>query len=229
MKSFGVFCIGESGAGKTAIIHSFMDKPFSNTVQNTVGIEMIPYKMKFSSKTIKFIISDTSGQEKFNLLSKNYYKPNQGFLLVYDITSRASFKNIDKWLNGIKENMNMNYVSLALIGNKIDLESSREVTFEEGKQFAIQNNCLFIETSAKTGKGIKESFFTLFEQILELRGQKPQEFDDFINNLPNKIDRTLINNKKEIKEIIIDEDKDTFQIGNQKEASNNGIFSYLYC
>lgn len=220
---FGVFFIGESGAGKTTIIQSFFDKPFS-TIQNTVGLEMHPKKINLSSGPINFIISDTSGQEKYHSLTKNYYKSNQGFFLVYDITSRDSFEKINVWLKGIKENMNMKDVSLALVGNKIDLESSREVTFDEGKQFAIENNCLFIETSAKTGKGIKEAIFSLFEEILELRGEKTQGFED-LNNV--KIDKTLIHNKREIKQIITEENKDNFQI--DKQTPNNGYLSWLYC
>ena len=87
-----------------------------------------------------------------------------GGFLVYDVTSRESFENVGKWLIET-ENYANEYMVLILIGNKVDLEDElsihkyvdfirREIPYEEGVQFAEENNLLFLETSAKTGMNV---------------------------------------------------------------------------
>ena len=104
-------------------------------------------------------IYDTAGQERFNYLIKNYYKGTNGVLLVFDITNRDSFNKIDFWLKDLKENAdNIDNLFIYLIGNKIDLEDKRQVSFEEAKEYASKKNMPYIEVSAKTGQNIKKLF-----------------------------------------------------------------------
>lgn len=69
--------------------------------------------------------------------------------MVYDITRRSTFNHLSQWLTDTKNLTNPSTV-IFLIGNKADLESSREVTYEEAKQFADECNLMFAETSAMT-------------------------------------------------------------------------------
>ena len=95
-----------------------------------------------------------------------YYKGKNGILVVYDITNRQSFDDINFWLNEIKEKANKNTIIL-LVGNKCDLEDERKVSFQEGKDFADNNGIKFIETSAKTNQNVDEAFEILIDEVIK--------------------------------------------------------------
>jgi small GTP-binding protein len=89
---------------------------------------------------------------------------------VYDITRKISFDNIVQWIEDCK-NSSPKTVFMVLVGNKSDLERNREVTEEEGREFAEKNGMLFFETSAKTGQNVEE----VFNQSATLIAKKIQE------------------------------------------------------
>lgn len=87
-------------------------------------------------------------------------------ILVYDITNRESFQSIDNWLRDCRE-LSPSASTIILAGNKCDLEEKRQVTTEEGRDYALNNNLLFIETSAKFGYNIEELFTMGVVEILD--------------------------------------------------------------
>ena len=94
--------------------------------------------MEFGARTIpidqqavKLQIWDTAGQESFRSITRSYYRGSIGALLVYDVTKRATFENLQKWLEEMRENA-YSKMTIILVGNKVDLESEREVSTEEG-------------------------------------------------------------------------------------------------
>ena len=111
-------------------------------------------------------IWDTAGQERFKNITASYYRGGNGVLVVYDITERESFENLNSWLIEIEKNANKNVYKL-LIGNKCDLEDKRKVTFQEGKDFAESNGMKFMETSAKTASKVQEAFELLTNEIIK--------------------------------------------------------------
>ena len=111
-------------------------------------------------------IWDTAGQERFKNITASYYRGGNGVLVVYDITDRDSFDNLNSWLIEIEKNANKNVYKL-LIGNKSDLEEKRKVTYQEGKDFATSNGMQFIETSAKTDSKVKDAFELLTQEIIK--------------------------------------------------------------
>lgn len=86
-------------------------------------------------------------------------------MVVYDITDLESFNNINSWLIEIEKNANKNVYKI-LIGNKCDLEEKRQVSYEQGKEFADTYGMKFIETSAKTNQNVYESFVTMTKEII---------------------------------------------------------------
>ena len=115
---------------------------------------------------MKLQIWDTAGQERFKNITASYYRGGNGVLVVYDITDRESFENLNSWLIEIEKNANKNVYKL-LIGNKCDLEDKRKVTYQEGKDFATSNGMQFIETSAKTDTKVKDAFEMLTQEIIK--------------------------------------------------------------
>lgn len=82
-------------------------------------------------QNIKLQIWDTAGQESFRSITRSYYRSAAGAIIVYDITKRESFDSISRWLEEAKANGNPK-LTFTLVGNKSDLETERQVSFEEG-------------------------------------------------------------------------------------------------
>ncbi len=82
-------------------------------------------------------------------MTRSYYRGAAGCLMVYDITRRSTYNHLSQWLTDTKNLTNPSTV-IFLIGNKADLESTREVTYDEAKKFADEQGLLFAETSAMT-------------------------------------------------------------------------------
>lgn len=116
---------------------------------------------------IKLTIWDTAGQERFRSLTSSYYRGAQGVILVYDVTNRDSFNNLkETWLKELSVYSDLDELVLMVVGNKIDLETERRVTTEEGLQLAQELSALFMESSAKTRIGIKSIFEELVRKIM---------------------------------------------------------------
>lgn len=98
---------------------------------------------------------DTAGQERFRTITSSYYRGAHGIIIVYDITDRESFDNVKQWLNEIDRYACEN-VNKLLVGNKCDLESKRQVDFEEAKAFADERGIPFLETSAKNATNVEK-------------------------------------------------------------------------
>jgi len=92
-------------------------------------------------------------------------------MVVYDITDIESFNNINSWLIEIEKNANKNVYKI-LIGNKCDLEEKRQISYEQGKEFADTYGMKFIETSAKTNHNVQESFVTMTNEIISQMQEK---------------------------------------------------------
>ena len=102
-----VVLLGESGVGKTCIIARFINNTFEDNLISTTGASYAGKTMTFDEyggKSIKFEIWHTAGQEKYRSLTKIFYKDAGAAILVYDITRKESFDELQKyWLNQIKD------------------------------------------------------------------------------------------------------------------------------
>ena len=113
---------------------------------------------------MKLQIWDTAGEKSLKYVAETNIKGSSGILLVYNITDRASFENLNAWLTEIKNNAEKD-TGIILVGTNCDLEEERKVTYQEGKDFAESNKMKFIEVSAKNNINVKEAFETLVEDI----------------------------------------------------------------
>lgn len=140
---------------------------------------------------MKLQMWDTAGQEKFKSILTSYYKGTHGILLVYDITNKQSFVDLQLWLSEVEKHGRENVVKI-LIGNKKDLESQRQVSSEEASKFAESQGMKYLETSAKDGLNIEESFVNLVKEM------KKKNFNSILNNTkkPPTLIRDTTKNKR---------------------------------
>ena len=149
--------VGDASVGKSNLLLRYTHGQFREEYQLTIGVEFGSSNITIDKNVFRIQIWDTAGQENFKSITRSYYKNSACALIVYDITRRVSFENLSDWIEDCK-NSSPKTVFMVLVGNKCDLEENREVTEEEGKEFAERHGMLFFETSAKTGQNVKEVF-----------------------------------------------------------------------
>lgn len=158
-----IIVVGNSGVGKTCLISRFIDDKFSPSFITTIGIDFRQKIIHHAGKTICIQLWDTAGQERFRSITNSYYRGANGVIFVYDVTNRASFHAIDKWIKDAETRMNQNFIKI-LVGCKVDTQRNRTVSNDEGIEFAKRNKMSYFECSAKTRKNINE----IFSQICDL-------------------------------------------------------------
>jgi len=174
---FKIIIIGDMSVGKTQILSSYTDK-FKEKIKPTVAIDFIQKKIENENEVISFQIWDTAGEERYKSIIRGYYKNSNGAFIVYDITNKKSFENIDNWFDELDKN-----TEIMLIGNKKDL-IERKISYEEGKSKAMKYKIDFYEVSAKTGENINKIFSILFKKVYQK--YKENQIDDYIEIEHNK-------------------------------------------
>ena len=172
---YKVLLLGDSTVGKTCFLMKYTDKTFQDIHMATIGLDYRLRSMRLQSgKNIKLQIWDTAGQDRFRAITKNYYKGSRGIILIYDVTNRQTFENVKTWVNQIREEAAPNVI-IYIAGNKIDMEEERKVEKDEGEKLAEELEFPFVETSAKNGININETFEDLVERIDKVYGNLPQK------------------------------------------------------
>lgn len=203
--SFKVIVIGDSGVGKSCLTNKATRNIFDSNYNATVGFEFFSFNLKMFEKVIKLQIWDTCGQELYRSLITNFYRNSSLAIMVYAINNKESFDNVDVWLKELRTHSNPD-AKVFLIGNKIDLESERKITKEEGENYARSNSFnLFLESSAKTGVNAQKIFIEaariLYDDFMKYKDKndKAGNSSGFKPNNPNLNSRIIEHNvgKKE--------------------------------
>ena len=163
---FKYIIVGDSSVGKSNLLMKFAHNKFTEDYQATIGVEFGAKNIEIEQQIYRVQIWDTAGQENFRSITKAYYKNSVCAMVVYDITNDNSFKHVQNWIEDIR-NQSSKTVLIILVGNKIDLEDKRVISYDEGNEFAMKNGIIFGETSAKTGVGIEEIFYKSIKEIIK--------------------------------------------------------------
>ena len=162
LETLKIVLIGESGVGKTSIISQFIDQIFQKDQQSTIGGTFSTKTIKCGNgKILKLEIWDTAGQERYRSVTKMFYKDANAAILVYDITNKFSFEELQNyWMEQVKESSPKNII-LAVVANKSDLIEYEQVDEEVARQFAKDNNAFFSVTSAKDTAQVDSLFLEI--------------------------------------------------------------------
>ncbi len=161
---------GDGAVGKTSLRKRYLGQGFETDYLSTMGADFALHDTSIGETQIRWQIWDLAGQPLFKDVVQAYYTKIFGGIVVYDVTRRQTFDNVEKWLNDMWKNCGREKnVPVVLLANKLDLreEGAETVSTDEGKKLAERLGVPFIETSAKSGEGVETAFEKLGNNILE--------------------------------------------------------------
>ena len=187
--SYKIILIGDSLVGKTCLFKKLTKGTYSTKNISTIGMDqkslnkkvMVPEDPNNDAspeieKDFTIHLWDTAGQERFRSITAGYFKQSHGLILLYDITNRASFDNLEKWILAVtnvlgqaepNEN-NKKHYAVILLGNKADLEDKRKVTYEEAEDVCKQFNIYWggeCSVQEMTNEELNDKFTEIIKEI----------------------------------------------------------------
>lgn len=175
---FKVVLLGEGRVGKTSIMIRYVEGSYTDKRESTFNASYLDKKIKLPSSPnvlANVAIWDTAGQERFHSLGPIYYRDADGAVVVYDITDAESFTRMKNWTKELRKMVGgEETISIVIVGNKIDLESKRQVNEREAIAYAQSVGALHYNASAKLNTGLDTIFLDLTQRMMDRRKSKPK-------------------------------------------------------
>jgi Ras-related protein Rab-11A len=170
---YKIIVIGDTATGKTSLLSRWLNDRFDGNNSATVGTEFNAKTYNIDGKMVKIQLWDTAGQERYRAVTRQYYRGALGAIVVYDITRKDSFENVKRWLDDLKDyNPDVVNMQILLLGNKIDLENTRDVLTKDGMTYSKKEGLNFLETSAKDGQNVLRAFQIIMQDIHKIQQQR---------------------------------------------------------
>lgn len=158
---FKLVLVGDGGVGKTTFVKRHLTGEFEKKYNATVGVEVHPLQFQTNRGLIIYNVWDTAGQEKFGGLRDGYYIGGQCAIIMFDVTSRITYKNVPNWhkdLIRVCEN-----IPIVLCGNKVDVKDrkvkAKAITFHR------KNNMQYYDISARSNYNFEKPFLWLARKL----------------------------------------------------------------
>lgn len=167
--SFKVVMVGDGGCGKTTFITRHLTGEFTKNYIATIGVKIvdIPFVMNVpgeGERNVTLNIWDCAGQEKFSVLSEEYYRDASGVIIMFDVTSKVSYRNVNSWYRKVRAVLPT--VPIILCGNKVDCSQERKV-LPQDIVFHRQHSILaYYDISAKSNYNYDKPFLRLIRKFL---------------------------------------------------------------
>eukprot|EP00020_Sapocribrum_chincoteaguense_P000851 CAMPEP_0170751676 /NCGR_PEP_ID=MMETSP0437-20130122/11575_1 /TAXON_ID=0 /ORGANISM="Sexangularia sp." /LENGTH=212 /DNA_ID=CAMNT_0011090721 /DNA_START=80 /DNA_END=718 /DNA_ORIENTATION=- len=160
--AFKLVLVGDGGTGKTTFVKRHVTGEFEKKYVATLGVEVHPLNFVTNRGQIIFHVWDTAGQEKFGGLRDGYYIQGQCAIIMFDVTSRLTYKSVPNWhrdLVRVCEN-----IPIVLVGNKVDVKDrkvkAKAITFHRKK------NLQYYDVSAKSNYNFEKPFLWLARKLV---------------------------------------------------------------
>ena len=168
---YKIILVGDSGVGKTCLLSMYVKGECGPSIP-TIAVEFCTKEIELAENyKVKVQLWDTAGQERFKSLAMTYYRKAYGILLLFDVTKRSSFISCKNYLEEVRINSDKNCV-IYLVGNKIDLENQRQISYDEANIFDKKEKIKYIETSAIKNLRVGEVFSSLLNNIYEIKKEE---------------------------------------------------------
>ena len=162
---FKIILVGDTNVGKTSFLNRKHNNIFNPAFTTTLGVDFYYISVRKNNTDIKIYLWDTAGQEKFANLINVYFRDLDGAMVLYDITNRNSFDNIEKWIEKIGD-FNKPNIPIVIVGTKSDLEKHRMIHIHEVANIAKKYDYINIECSSKENNNIDETFDLIINTII---------------------------------------------------------------
>ena len=191
MKKLKVTLIGESQVGKTSLINQYVNNKFEDEYLMTIGNDKMIKEIEINENKVRLEIWDTIGQENLRSANKIFMKNTDIALIVYDITNKKSFENLNEFYEELIKMNERDKMIIGIAANKSDLYENTEVNREEGEEYAKNINALYFESTATDHENVVNIFEELIKVYIENNKEKKNE--DTTNNINNSNEDTTNN------------------------------------
>jgi len=169
VRQYKIAVLGPGGVGKSSLTVRYVRSTFIEIYDPTIE-DAFRHQTVVDGVTCVLDILDTAGQEDLKMLRRQWVEDRDGFLLVFSLADRSTFDEMDQFYDliaDVKEE-NLPKIPLVLAGNKADLIDHRQVSSKDSGDYATKRNATYLETSAKTGDGVNNSFESLVRSFIKL-------------------------------------------------------------
>jgi small GTP-binding protein len=172
VEKYKVIILGPSAVGKTSLLNRFVHDEFILKYKMTIGVDFLTKTLEYEpSKFAKLHLWDIGGQERFKFLHRTFYEGTSGALMAFDLSREHTFAGMKNWLLEMKSIMKRD-IPKVIIGNKSDLipEIGEVIDRSKTEKYAEKEDCIYIETSAKTGDNVENAFMKLTKLMVKKVG-----------------------------------------------------------
>lgn len=170
-KELNIYVLGSGGVGKSALTLRFMSDRFEDDYEPTIE-DSFRKQIIVDDKYEIINVVDTAGQEEYKSLQSGWIEKGDGFIIVYSIIDENTFYEVEELVDSIsrmRENLN---IPIIIVGNKVDLQNERKVSYQKGKKLGETFEVPFFETSAKEKINDYEIFFQIVREINKYRSKE---------------------------------------------------------
>ncbi|CCH58508.1 hypothetical protein TBLA_0A07180 [Henningerozyma blattae CBS 6284] len=186
-----VIILGDSGVGKTSLMHRYVNDKYSQQYKATIGADFLTKEVAIDNDTTATMqVWDTAGQERFQSLGVAFYRGADCCVLVYDVTNPKSFENIKSWRDEFLIHANVSSPEtfpFVILGNKVDTKDSKKsVTLKAAQELSKSlGNIPLFQTSAKNSINVDSAFEEIARGALEQNKADADAYEDDFNDAIN--------------------------------------------
>ncbi|KAG0674666.1 Rab GTPase ypt7 [Kluyveromyces marxianus] len=186
-----VIILGDSGVGKTSLMHRYVNDKYSQQYKATIGADFLTKEVIVNDdKVATMQVWDTAGQERFQSLGVAFYRGADCCVLVYDVTNAKSFDNIKSWRDEFLVHANVSSPEtfpFVILANKVDVEESKKVVSSRSAQELAKSlgNVPLFFTSAKDAINIQDAFEEIARSALQQSQSDADAYEDDLNEAIN--------------------------------------------
>lgn len=161
-----ILLLGDGAVGKTSLVHRFVEGVFNERYKATIGVDIFSKVVKTPTGEVELQLWDLSGQAHFSAVRSKFYNKADGALLVFDLTNKKTFENLDSWLTETKNGVGSD-IPMFILGNKMDLSDLISIQDQEVANYAKKHNWQWVKSSAKTGENVENAFVSIASVVMK--------------------------------------------------------------